>query len=128
MRKFMAVLVLGITVLALNEGSASAGWRGGYGRGGVVYASPNYVRSYYGSPYAYGYPAGNYYGTYTSPVYTNYAYPYSGYYTSPGVVSYYPSNTAYYSGYAPAYYTRSYYGGYPYGGYISTGNRVYYRR
>lgn len=135
MRKFLVLLALGITVLALDVGSASAGpWR----RGGVVYSTPVYNRAYYSypsypvytTPVSYSYGPGAYYTNYAAPAYNGYAYPYSGYYSSPGVYANYGNRVVYStSGYNPVYttYGRGYYG-YPVGGYISTGNRVYYRR
>lgn len=125
MRKFIAILALGIALLAADARSASAGW---WGCGPVVYAGgPYYVRSYYAGPYVYGYPVASYYGAYTAPVVTNYTYPYSAYYASPVVTSYYPNTATYYSGYGPVY-TSSYYGAYPAGRYISTGYPVLFVR
>ncbi len=121
MRKFIAVLALGITLLAAGANSASAGWP----CGPVVYTGgPYYVRSYYTGPYVYSYPA----VAYTTPVYTSSAYPYTSYYTAPVVNSYYPRVTTYYSGYSPVTYSSSYFGAYPVGGYISTGYPILYVR
>ncbi len=116
MRKFIAVLIVAITVMAIDVGSASACKRGKRGKAVVVSdGGPYYTQSNYGYTYD-----GTNYGTYTTPVYyNNNAYPYNGPYYGQGVYRngyYYPNNY----GYGPGgYYGRGYNPGT--GVYIQTG-------
>jgi len=113
MRKFIAVLIVAITVMAIDAGSASACKRNKRGKAVVVsQGGPYYTQTNYG--YTYGVNDSD---TYTTPVYSNYTYPNNGNDYGRGVYrngNYYPN---YYG--QPGYYGRGYNPGN--GVYIQTG-------